>query len=564
MTATTRDGTLLSGHAQGPRSRVHLALPAAVMALLALLPLAMLAASASGVSSASIAHLAEHVLVPALGQTGVFLAGIAAFCLVVGVGTGLLVSLFQFPGRRVLSWALVLPLAVPTYISAYCYVEFLGYFGPVQTALRGLFGFRTARDYWFPDMRSMAGAIFIVGLVLYPYVYLATRAALSLQPASFLDAGRLLGCSRRRAILTIVLPVAGGAIAAGLALCLMEAMNDVGATQYLGVQTVTVAIFTTWQIRADLAAAAVMALIAVLVTAGLMTLAAGTAGQKPRAASVKLATRHVRRPLGRIAAILATVACVLPVLLGFGVPGFVLADEAWRQFAREGLSPEVRAALFNTVLLSAVAAVLVVTVVMASLIGGRLLKASLVPRLIRLARLSYAIPGAVLVIGAFPLLSGFDRIVNAALVALGQPMAGQILGGSMIAIILVYTTRFFAVAEAPCGSALASLSPNIDAAARLLGTGQTETGLRVLMPAIRPALAAAAITVFVDAVKELPATLLLRPLNVETLATVLYGHAARGSFEDGAIPALLIVLIGLVPLILLDRSVDGLSQTRRD
>jgi iron(III) transport system permease protein len=552
----------MARRAAGPRGRtVWLAAPLAAAGLV-LLPLLALGWQAAGTGTGALAHLARAVLRDSLLQTGLLLAGVSLLVVSIGVVSAVLVSLFEFPGRRALSWALVLPLAIPTYIAAYAWVETFDYFGPVQTALRQIAGYTSRRDYWFPEVRSLPGAAAVVGFVLYPYVYLAARAALSLQSGSLLDAARMLGASRSETVLRVALPVAAPAVAAGTALALLETLNDIGGTQYLGVQTMTVAVFNTWLVKSDLPGAAVLAL-AMLGLVALIATAAARAAQAPAAASSRQARRVTRQELAGWRGALAALLCALPPAIGFAIPGLVLAHEAWRQWRRDGVPDGLLPALATTVGIGLAATALVLALTLAVAIGTRFAAHPASAPATRIARMGYALPGTVLVIGLLPVLGLTDRLLNAVLSGWPGWTPAAIVSGSVLALLVAYAIRFLAVAEGPVRNGLAATSENIDCAALILGRSRPVLATAILVPAILPALAAAAITVFVDVIKELPATLLLRPLNLETLATLLYGHAARGSFEDGAMAALLIVLAGLLPLLVLNPTLDSLAERRR-
>jgi iron(III) transport system permease protein len=499
-------------------------------------------------------HLAANVIPQALLDTGLLLLGVGLLCAVIGVATAWLVTQYEFPGRRAFEWLLVLPLAIPTYITAYIYVELLGFQGPLQGALRALTGWRSLRDYWFPDPRNLPGAVVVMALVLYPYVYLGMRALFGLQAAAIVEAARTLGASRRQLFWRIGLPMARPALAAGLTLVLLETLNDIGASEYLGVNSLTLSIYTTWLNRGSLAGAAQIACVMLLVVVGLILVEARLRGQRRFTIPVRQP-----RPVGRVAlhgraALIAAAICAVPVLLGAALPiGFLLA-----QVLSRGLLIQFDAALLrnlaNAVLLAALAAGLVVALGFGVIAAKRLGREGWLAAVARVASLGYAVPGTVLALGLLVPLAALDnRLADAATAWLGVN-PGLVLLGSGAALVIAYVVRFLAIAISGIDSGLTRVSPRIDDAARMLGAGEPELLRRIHWPLIRPAIAASALLVFVDCLKELPATLLLRPLNLETLATIVYGHASRGSFEDGALAALLIVLAGLYPAIILARA----------
>ena len=461
---------------------------------------------------------------------------------------------YEFPGRRAFEWLLVLPLAIPTYLTAYIYVELLGFQGPFQTALRAVTGWRSLRDYWFPDPRNLAGAVAVMALVLYPYVYLSVRALFGLQGAAIVEAARTLGASRRRLFWRIGLPMARPALAAGLTLVLLETLNDIGATEYLGVNSLTLSIYTTWLNRGSLPGAAQIACVMLLVVVGLILAEARLRGQRRFALPVRQP-----RPLGRVrlsgrAALAAGCVCALPVLFGAVLPlGFLVAEVLSR-----GLLAQFDAALLRNLgtalFLAALAAVLVVALGFGIVSAVRLGREAWLRPLARIASLGYAVPGTVLALGLLVPLAAIDNRIADAMNTWFGINPGLVLIGSGAALVIAYVVRFLAIAISGIDSGLARISPQIDDAARMLGAAEPELLRRIHWPLVRPAMAAAALLVFVDCLKELPATLLLRPLNLDTLATVVYGHASRGSFEDGALAALLIVLAGLYPAIVLARA----------
>jgi iron(III) transport system permease protein len=527
------------------------------VAVLVLLPVVSIAVIALGGGEAgSLSVLARHVLPSALMDTALLALGVLGIASVIGVTAGWLVATYRFPGRDMLGWALVLPFAIPTYISAYAYVEALDYFGPVQGVVRAILGFKARSEYWFPDVRSMPGAIFVTGLVLYPYIYVASRAAFAMQGASLVDAARSLGSSRMEALRRVVLPVVAPSVAAGGTLVLLETLNDIGASQYLGINTLTVAIYSTWLSKGDLAGAAKIALIALATVLAILWLERAFRGNRRYA----MASRHYRPvtppDLKGWRSIAAAAVTALPVLFGFVLPVSVLARGAWRQFTLEGLQPEMLLALWNTVLVAALATMLILVVAMLLAFARRFSRFVQTVAAVRLSGIGYALPGTVLVIGLLPALGLADRLINDAIIGFGGARVGLVLSGSIAAIVLAYAIRFLAIGIDQADSGLAGLSRNTDFAAQTLGCAERRLAWGILAPSLKPVLAGAAVLIFVDCLKELPATLLLRPLNFETLATHLYGHAARGSFEDGAVAALLIVLAGLAPLILMNRMME--------
>ncbi|KVP32002.1 ABC transporter permease [Burkholderia ubonensis] len=525
-----------------------LAIAAAVAA-----PLATLVGAAFDADLAHWRHLVEFVLPQALANTLLLLAGVGAIVTLVGTGCAWLVTAYDFPGRRALTWALLLPLAVPTYIVAFAYLDLLHPIGPVQGAIRWLLGFDSPRQFRLPDLRSLPGAIFVLGFVLYPYVYLSTRAMFVTQSASLLEAARTLGAGRIATFWRVVVPLARPAIAVGVSLALLETLNDIGASEFLGVQTLTVSVYTTWITRSDLAGAAQIALAMLAIVVGMIVLERYGRRRQRYAHGRRMRPLAPRRLSGPAAWGAATLGW-LPVLLGFGAPAAYLAVETGKRLHLVGgVSAQLLTGLANTltIALAATAATLACGLVVAWAARAQRDSAGTGPARVgaRIASLGYAVPGTVLAIGLLLPLAAADRAIGA---ALGRD--GLILMGSAAALVIAYTVRFLAISAGSIEAGLARIPPSLEQAARSLGETAGGTLRRVHLPLLRPALTTSALLVFVDAMKELPATLLLRPLNFDTLATWLYAEAARGTYEEGAVAALAIVLAGLVPVILLART----------
>lgn len=501
-------------------------------------------------------HLLATVLPSSTAQTLMLMAGVGTLTLAVGTGAAWLVTMYRFPGRGLVDYLLVIPLAMPTYIVAFCYAELLDYAGPVQTELRNAFGWRSPADYWFPDIKSLPGAVLVLSAVLYPYVYLAARASFVQQSVCVLEVARTLGRTPVGAFIEIALPLARPALMAGLALVLMETLNDLGAVQHLGVETLSASIYATWLRRGSLAGAAQIACVALLFIALLFALERHARG---RAQSHHTTGRYRSIPFqdiegakGYAAALLAA----MPFCAGFVVPFLVLIGHAVRH-APEALEPEFIAAMWNSLMLAALAAVLAVFTALVLAYAKRVAANGFTRPAVRLAGLGYAIPGTVLAIGVMVPLAGLDNWVDGIARSTLGISTGLLLTGSLAALTLAYVIRFLAVALGGLEAGLQRISPNLDAAARTLGESSLSALWRVHLPLLVPSMGAAALMVFVDCMKELPATLLLRPFNFETLATRVYALAGLEQFERAALGALFIVLAGLVPVLLLHKAVAG-------
>ncbi|MBA4173167.1 MAG: iron ABC transporter permease [Hyphomicrobium sp.] len=501
-------------------------------------------------------HLVSTVLPGAMWTTALLLLGVGVLTLVVGTGTAWLVTMHRFPGRAIVDRLLVVPLAMPTYIVAYCYVELLDYAGPVQTAVRSLTGATGPRDYWFPDVRSLPGAILVFSAVLYPYVYLSARASFVQQSVCALEVARTLGRTPLGAFWSVALPLARPALAAGVALALMESLNDLGAVQHLGVETLSASVYATWLQRSSLAGAAQIATAMLMFVVLLLAAERLARGQ---ASSQHTTGRYRSIPFQDIEGwrgYAAAGLCLLPFIVGFVVPAGVLMGHAVRHH-REAIAGGFWLAAANSLFLAALVASVAVLLALILAYATRTAANSFTRPAIRLAGIGYAIPGTVLALGLLVPLAAFDNAVDAVLRSSIGISSGLMLSGTVFALTLAMVTRFIAVALGSVEAGLERISPNLDAAARALGETAVSTLVRVHIPILLPALGAAALLVFVDAMKELPATLLLRPFNFETLATHIYGFAALEQFEQAALGALTIVVAGLVPVLLLHKAVAG-------
>lgn len=509
-------------------------------------------------------HLAAYVLPQALLDTTLLLAGVAAITAVVGIGTAWLVTAYRFPGRDLFAWLLPLPLAIPTYIVAYVYVDILDAWGPVQSALRALTGWRSPADYWFPSVRSLGGAVLLIGFVLYPYVYLAARAMFQTQSASLIEVARTLGAGRLTLARHVALPLARPALAVGLSLALLETLNDIGASEYLGVRTLTLSIFTTWLNRGSLPAAAQIACVMLVVIAGLLALE--RYGRRERRFVASVRRPRVARPLALTGGARwgAMLACLIPVAIGFLIPALYLTREVIARGLVTGFDPELLRHTVVTVLLAAAATVCALALGLGAVVAVRLLRGRWIVSGLTVAGLGYAVPGTVLALGLLAPLVAADEAVNWITRTLLGVGVGLVVAGSGAALVIAYVIRFLAISIGSAQAGLARISTDMDDVARTLGARPGRVVRLIHLPLARPALGGAALLIFVDCLKELPATLLLRPLNVETLPTYLYQFATRGNFEEGALAALLIVAVGILPVIRMVRYADTTATSEAD
>lgn len=535
---------------------------AALIGALVLLPIATVLWLAATLPGAGWRHMMAVALPPALRETAMLLAGVAITTSVVGVLTAWLVTMYRFPGRHVVDRLLILPLAVPVYIVAYCYVDLLDYSGPVQSLVRAMLGSRTARDYWFPEIRSVGGGVLVFSAVLYPYVYVIARASFAQQSAGALEVARTLGRSPWGTFLAVALPLARPAAAAGVALALMECLNDLGAAQHLGLRTLSAGIFTAWLQRSDLAAAAQLAFALLVVTTGLVAMERWSRGLGRRYAT---GDRHRGVPFATLngpAGWLALAACALPVAAGFGIPVLMLLRNAVATGAA-GLDTTLLTAARNSALLAGLATLATVGAALSLSLSRRAAPSAVSRGVAEIAGLGYALPGTVLAIGLIFPLAGLDRWLDAALGHMLGTGPGLLLSGSLAAVVLACSIRFLAVALGALDDGLGRISPNLDAVARTLGATPRSAMWRVHLPLLTPAITSAALLVFVDAMKELPATLLLRPFNFDTLATLVYNSAALEQFEASSAACLAIVAVGLVPVLVLHTMVAAAQPPSR-
>ncbi|MEW5727576.1 MAG: iron ABC transporter permease [Pseudomonadota bacterium] len=514
-----------------------------VVAALVGAPVAVVAAHLLVPSGEVWAHLADTVLGLYVANSLWLMLGVGLGVTVGGVGAAWLVTMCRFPGARMLEWALLLPMAMPAYVVAYTYTGLLDYAGPVQAGLRALFGWSSARDYWFPEIRSLGGAIAVMALVLYPYVYMLSRAAFLEQSVCVLEASRTLGRGPWRGFLRVALPLARPAIAAGAALALMETLNDFGTVHYFAVDTFTTGIYRTWLGMGQPAVAAQLGALLMVFILGLVVVERASRGSRKyhhTTGRYRQLPRYRLRRGGRLA---AQVFCFLPVLLGFLLPAGMLAAWAVETGAEAVFAADFLSILGNSFLLASVAAVLAVAVALVLAYAQRLHPTRPARAAVRLASLGYAVPGSVIAVGTMLPLA-----------QLGQAM-GVMLIGSVAALVYAYLVRFLAVSFGSVESSLGKVTASMEAASRTLGQGAWGTLRRVHAPIIRGSLLSAGLLVFVDVMKELPATLIMRPFNFDTLAVRTFSLAGDERLAEAAAPALAIVLVGLVPVILLSRAI---------
>lgn len=499
-------------------------------------------------------HLVDTVLPHYVRNTLLLMLGTGAGTLVIGVGTAWLVTMCRFPGRSVFEWALLLPLAVPSYVVAYVFTDVLEYAGPIQETLRQVFGWSNRQDYWFPDIRTLGGAVAMLTLVLYPYVYLLSRSAFLAQSVCVLEASRTLGCGPWASFFRIALPLARPAIVIGVSLVSMEALNDFGTVDFFAVQTFTLGIYDVWLNMNSTAGAAQLATVLLLFVAALIVAERrARRGQRYFHTSSKYSTLP-SYPLGGMRGGAAMFACLLPVLLGFVFPAAVLARYALGHY-QETLSSSFLAYAANSLSLSGVSAAMAALVGLFLAYGVRLSTNPLVKGAARFASIGYAVPGAVLAVGVVIPMAGLDNAIDDAMRSTFGISTGLLMTGTVFAVGYGYLVRFLALSFGAAEAGLAKVTPSMDGAARTLGAGPWGALHRVHLPMIRGSVLTAAILVFVDGMKELPMTIILRPFNYETLATFTHQYASDGLLEECALAALSIVAAGVLPVVLLSRAI---------
>lgn len=498
-------------------------------------------------------HLLSTTLPRYLRNTLVLMISVGAVSACVGTCSAWLVTRYRFPGVGWIQWALLLPLAIPAYVGAYALVDFLEFAGPVQTALRGLFGWQSARDYWFPQIRSMGAAVVVLSAALFPYVYILARAAFREQSGTGEEVAQSLGSGDFGRFWRVGLPMARPAIAAGAAIVMMETVNDFGTVDYFAVQTLTTGIFSVWLESNNAGGAAQIACVVLFLVIFLVTMEKIS---RRKVRFFNLSTRH--RPPERVAlsrgwGLLACVACLLPFAVGFVLPISVIFGHAIDN-AERWRDPALLHALWNTLRVGGIAAVLTVLAGVFMVYGVRLSGRSLPRLLLPITTIGYAAPGAVLGVGILIPLAVLDHSLADLIEWVTKTPTGLILTGSSFALVLAYCVRFFAIAQGAADGAMGRVPPSLAMAARSLGRSRGQVLREVYFPLIRASIGSALLLVFVDCVKELPATMLLRPFNFDTLATRVHDQASLENLGDASPGAIMIVLVGLVAVGLLARA----------
>jgi iron(III) transport system permease protein len=531
------------------------ALATFAVALLFCIPILVVVSAIAVPSDGIWEHLYRTVLADYVRNSLLLMIGVGATVLVLGVLPAWLVTMHRFPGSTILQWALLLPLAIPAYIIAYTYTGLLDVAGPLQTGLRETFGWQYG-EYWFPQVRSLGGAVAMLALVLYPYVYLLARAAFIEQSICVLEVSRTLGCGPYRAFFTVGLPLARPGIVAGLSLVLMETLADYGTVQYFGVDTFTTGIFRTWFGLGSSAAAAQLSALLMLF---ILLLVLAERWSRRRARYHHTSSRYSALPAQPIPGVrgwLLAAGCFLPVLFGFIVPALQLADWAARSWTSVPAA-DFAVLAWNSVRLAAMAAGAAIMLALFLGYGRRLHPLPMVRASVRLLGMGYAVPGTVIAVGVLIPFAWLDNTVDRWMSVHFGISTGLLLSGTLVALLFAYLVRFLPITLNTVEAALAKVRPSMDEAARVMGLRTPAVLRRVHAPMMRGSLAAGLILVFVDVLKELPATLILRPFNFNTLAIRTYELANEERLAEAAVPALAIVVVGIVPVIMLARSIAG-------
>ena len=552
--ATTHFGAFSAFPVTGARRRPGaLAWLSLAIAGLFSIPVLSVLANVFAPSHGTWQHLVNTVLPGYVVNTILLSLGVGIGVFVIGVGTAWLVTMYRFPGRRLFEWALILPLAVPAYVMAYTYTDFLQYTGPLQSTLRELTGWGLG-DYWFPQIRSLGGAIAMLALVLYPYVYLLSRAAFLEQSVCALEVSRTLGCGPWASFYRVALPLSRPAIAAGVALALMETIADFGTVSFFGVQTFTTGIVRAWYSMGDRVAAAQLSTTLLCFVLAVLLTERWTRGPSRYHHTTGRYQHLPSYPLVGWRAGLAAAACALPLILGFLLPAAVLLGMTIKagdaQFGARFL--RLAANSFTLASITALAAVLLATVMA---YGVRVNPGRMTTGANRVAALGYAVPGAVIAVGVLIPFAWFDNTLDAWMRSTFGVSTGLLLTGTIVALVFAYLVRFLAVSLNAIEASLGKIKPSMDDAARSLGHGPAATLVRVHAPMMWGSMLTAALMVFVDVMKELPATLIMRPFNFDTLAVQAYNLASDERLSEASTASLAIVAVGILPLIVLSRAI---------
>lgn len=524
------------------------------LALLLVLPILAIFYTALGDTDDIFSHLISTVMPTYTFNTVALAIGVMALSLFFGIPSAWLMAMCRMPGERVLQWALVLPLAMPAYIVGYIYTDWFDFAGPIQIWLRDITGWGPG-EYWFPDIRTLPGAITVLALVLYPYIYLLCRAAFMEQNVSLLQSARLLKCSPWESFYRISMPLVRPSMAVGLSLVAMETIGDFGTVNYFAVNTLTTAVYDTWMGMSSLTAAAKISAIMLVFVIALLSAERYSRRRQKLFQSQFSSHEDFRYTLHGWRKWLAVIWCWGIVSAAFILPLLQLCSYAYTYFA-QSWTAEFRQYALNSLQVSTLAALVGVAVALVVNFFHRLQPQRLSLASMRFSSMGYAVPGTVLAIGIMVPVLAMDHLVNDVAKAMQWGRPGLIFSGSMFALVFAMVVRFAAVAIGSIESSLSKVSPSLDMASRTMGCNTNQMLRRVHLPLIRRGALIAALLVFMESMKELNAALLLRPFNFETLATYVYNYASDEHLELAAMPAVLLVLVGLIPLVVVNRSLE--------
>ncbi len=525
-----------------------------VIALLMALPVMVIASFIFEPNNENWQHLVDNLLSEYVVNSLLLMLGVSAGVLTMGVITAWLTSMCDFPGRRFFSWALLLPLAIPAYIIAYTYTGLFDFSGPIQSQLRDWFGWGYG-DYWFPEVRSLGGAIAMLSLVLYPYVYMMSRAAFLEQSICVLEVSRTLGNSPLDSFFKVALPLARPAIVTGLSLALMETLADFGTVQYFGVDTFTTGIFRTWFGMGDSGTAAKLSAVLLSFVFALIMIERWSRSRARFHHTSNKYSQIKRYQLTGFRALLAVIACLLPVFFGFILPAAQLLFWTFTT-AEEVIDASFFTLVGNSLLLATIAAVVAVAIALLLSYGKRLLKSPVINGSVSIASMGYAVPGTVIAVGVLLPFAWLDNSIDGFFREHFNVSTGLILSGTLFALIFAYTVRFLSVSIQAIDAGMGKIKHSMDDAGRSMGLSPLQVLKQIHYPLMKGTVLTALLLVFVDVLKELPATLIMRPFNFNTLAVRAYEMAADERLADAGAPALMIVLTGLLPIILLSRAIS--------
>ena len=533
------------------------------VALLLLVPLAGIVGSLFAADGAAWAHISRTTLPELVSNSLLLAAAVAAGVVFIGTICAWTTAHHDFPGRPVFEWLLILPLAMPAYVMAYAYTDVLQYAGPLQSVLRETFGWHGKADYWFPEIRSLEGAAIMLTFVLYPYVYVLARVAFLEQSSSFSEAGRTFGYNRIGIFWRISLPLARPAIAAGAALALMETLADYGTVSYFGLPTFTTGIFNAWFSQGDRASASKLAVILLVFVAVVMVIE--RAGRRRSRFYQGGDRKHARIGLNGTGRWLATLVCIVPIVIGFALPTLILLKLAIADGDPSFGTRFIKLAS-NSLSVAAITALIAVGVALLLAYGARRSKSRWNQALNRAVGLGYALPGTVIAVGVLIPVARLDHGLTDLLGRLSGSAVPLLLTGSAVVLVYAYLIRFLGIALQSVDAGLTKITPSMDDAARSLGASTSGVAIRVHVPLLRSSLITAALLVFVDVMKELPATLVLRPFNFDTLAVQAYNLAMDERLTEASTVSLAIVAVGLIPVVLASCAITRPAQavsTRR-